>query len=189
MSSPADWYCLAESGCKAAQYVSAMKVSVSLNLLAGAWMWIFKQSDQVAHRVQAKVGNIVGVIENKGGEEGGKDLSKRVNEVTVGAEKQIRSTFLWAIGWAAAATLAIMVASLVVNHEYQIKGYFPWLLALGLTVAGPSAMAWAYVKTRTYTNAAITRAQTLANNKAGELDDKKPDNVPLSAQDNTNTTP
>ena len=153
------------------QYLSAMKVSVSVNLLAGAWIWLHGLSGEVPKQVDRKVGNIVGVVEKQ---EGGGDLRSDVAKIVATAEEAIRRVSIRGFGVAAAATTVILFVAFFVNHEYTIENGWWWGLAMLLALAGPVAMLVTYISVRVRTVKVINEAGKLANDRAGELKKQKP---------------
>lgn len=170
MSDP-ESFCVASSGCSVGQYLSAMKVSVSVNLLAGAWIWLHGLSGEVHKQVYGKVGNIVGVMEK---EQGGGDLGAEVAEIVAMAEESIRKISVRGFGTAAAATAVILLVAFFVNHEYIVENVWWWGLAMLLALAGPLAMLVTYISVRRRTAKAEDEAGKLVNDRAGDLRKQKP---------------
>ena len=164
-----EWLCLWTQGCSVAQYVSAMKVAVGVNLLAGVWIWFHRQSDEVRNEIDSKVGSLVGVVED-----GGADLRSGIKDIAVNAERAIRRTAMRGIVGAALFTLLILLVAFFVKLDHPVTDFLWWLLAL----AGPLVMAGTYVRIKYRTRKAVNEATALANSKAGELLPQKPETVP-----------
>jgi len=156
-----------------AQYLSAMKVSVSVNLLAGAWIWLHKQSGEVREQVQGKVDNIVNVVKERG-----VDVRAEVEKIVAKTEEAVRYASLQGIAIAATVTIVILLLAFFVNHNYIIKNVWLWFFALVLASAGPIAMLVTYIWIKSHTDSAVNKAGELANKKAGELKKRKPPQVP-----------
>lgn len=165
--------CLWYDGCQFGQFVSAMKVSVGVNLLAGVWIWLHKQSEAVQGRIDSELGGLVGVTER---EHGGDEVSSRTQKIAGEAEQAVRRHAMRGIVLAALCTLLILLVAFFVNGEYQVTSLGMWALALVLALAGPIVMLVTYVCISMRTSKALREATVFVNNAANNL--KKPEAVP-----------
>ena len=158
-----DLLCLWYNGCFVGQYISAMKVSVGVNLLVVVWIWLRNQSDSVNSRITNEVGGIVGVVEEAGDRDGvvedsGINIKYEIEKITAQAQDSIKSTAMRGFLVAAVITVVILLVAFLVNHDYPLSGFWWWCAALLLATGGPIVMGGTYLRIHSLSRKAVKKS-------------------------------
>lgn len=183
MPEPPDLLCLWHNGCVAGQYISAMKISVGVNLLVGVWIWLHNQSGSVESRITSEVGGIVGVVEEASDrvdevENDGTNIRLEIDKIIAQAQDSIKSVAMNGFFVAALITVVILLVAFLLNNDYPVYGFWWWCAAMFLATCGPIVMVGTYVWIIVLSRKAVKKATEQANSKAKQLQTQKPPTRP-----------
>lgn len=176
-----EWLCHWDCACACSfsQYLSAMKVSVGVNLLVGVWIWLYQQSDLLSTRVNKVVRGTVNLVEEK--QQGGaRSIKSDVKRIVDNAESACRTATMHAVIAAGICTFVILLIGFFVKHDEPVCGGW-WWGALILALGGPAAMAVAWLRIVYLSSKAVTDTNTTIHEATSKLSDQKPDSVPVDS--------